>query len=764
MFSCSLHRFIRRVVRSRGRNRRSLSQTKDLFFKPQLLLLENRLAPSTINWTGANHLIDNNWSDGSNWQGGVAPGAGDIANFTSAGTKSFTSNVDKSFHVAGITIDGTWNGTINVNSSLSVSGNFSLASGTVAGNGAVSIGGSGSQWTGGQIDLGTGGFTNNGTLTIDYTHGSLILDSAGTFTNNGTINEATTLFLEDGATLSNAGGATYDFTNDANVSESGGGTLSNAGTVEKTGGTHTSFITSTFNNTGGTIDAESGTLVLDSAGGTINGGALDAGVGGSTSAVLDLTTSGTTVEYAGTFTGSGSGTVSLGLGTLAVTSAGATFQLPGSLFQWTDGYLDLSSGGTVTNAATGVLNLNTQSDDVFINGPGTLVNDGTINEAGGNTLILEHGATLSNVATLDFTDNANISTVNGYGTGTFTNYGTLEKTGGTGFSTIGISTLSNTGSLAVHSGTLTVTAPVTQITGSTLTAGSWSVFGSSTVPATLTIGSAGSLTTIGAKAHVTLSGPNSTFTNIDGMDGLTTIRKGGSFSVRGGRAFTTAGGLSNAGSVILSNGMLNITGTVAQLSGHALTGGTWSVGVGSHLKFPTGSEITSLAGATVSLIGSTSNFAALAGLATVGSTSSFSLLGGRSFTALGAFTDNGKVTLGPNSVLTANGSFRQASTATLSIEIGGTSAAPTFGQVASTSGTVTLAGNLTVTCTVIPTVGTAFEILDNGGNAAVVGAFAGLTEGATFTVVGGTTTMTFQVTYVGTDTDGSNNVIITRIS
>ena len=85
----------------------------------------------------------------------------------------------------------------------------------------------------------------------------------------------------------------------------------------------------------------------------------------------------------------------------------------------------------------------------------------------------------------------------------------------------------------------------------------------------------------------------------------------------------------------------------------------------------------------------------------------------------------------------------------------------------STSGTVTLAGSLTVTSTVMPAVGSSFELLDNEGNAAISGLFKGLAEGATFKVKvvtsrGTVQRMTFQITYVGTDTDGSQNVVITR--
>jgi hypothetical protein len=110
------------------------------------------------------------------------------------------------------------------------------------------------------------------------------------------------------------------------------------------------------------------------------------------------------------------------------------------------------------------------------------------------------------------------------------------------------------------------------------------------------------------------------------------------------------------------------------------------------------------------------------------------------------------------------GNFVQEPAGTLVIELGGTDAAPTFGQLASTAGTVTLAGSLNATSTVVPPVGSAFEVLDNEGNAAISGTFAGLAEGATFAVTVGETTMTFRITYHGTDDDGNQNVLITRIA
>jgi hypothetical protein len=205
------------------------------------------------------------------------------------------------------------------------------------------------------------------------------------------------------------------------------------------------------------------------------------------------------------------------------------------------------------------------------------------------------------------------------------------------------------------------------VSGTTLTAGAWTVTGSSKVHATLDITSAGSLNTIGNGAQVTLDGLNTTFTNVSG---LATVAKGGSFSLVGGQSFTTAG----------------------------------------------------------------------------------------------ALTDQGSLTLGAGSVLTVSGNFKQTSSGTLTIELGGTNAAPTFGQLVSTTGTVTLAGSLAVTSTIVPAVGSSFELLDNEGNAAINGIFKKLAEGATLKVKKGAKTMKFKITYAGTDADGSQNVVLTRIA
>jgi hypothetical protein len=637
---------------SRRRPRRPIAARKN-HFHPLLEQLADRLMPSTVTWTGA---ADNSWSNGMNWSGGSPPAPTDVAEFTQAAALRTVANVDTAVTVAGLVMD--WGGAVNVDNPLTVGdSNLSFALGTFGGNGAISIRGAASTWTGGVIIVGTGGMTNSGTITIDT--GALGVEGGGTWTNSGTINAAGAFALEGGSTLSNSG--TVNFLTDASISKSNGGTLINTGIVEKTGGTGTSLIDADFINTGGTIDADTGTIGIRGTGSSlVNGAAMDAAPG-STINLAD----GAPVNYQGTITGTGGGTIALNSGSVVIAGGNATFNMTSSkLFQWTaGGTIDVSSGA-LTNARASTLNLMPTSGNspVVLTGAKGLVNLGTMIETGGDKLFLENGTTLTNEKTFNIQSDGAVALSGG---STFINTGTLEKTKGTGISLIfpdatGSGTLSNTGTVTVTSGTLDIRAPVTQISGSTLTAGKWNVTGTSRVSATLTISSSGTLTTIGTGASVTLTGPtaHAVFTQ---LSGLTTL--GGSLSLQKGQIFTTTGDFSNSG---------------------------------------------------------------------------------------------GKLTVGAECILAVTGSYSDTSTATVTFQLGGTNSVPTFGQITSgASGTVTLASTLKVTSTVTPAIGTSFEIINNQGAGAVSGTFAGLPEGATFTVG----TMTFEISYVG---GTGNDVVIKR--
>jgi hypothetical protein len=635
-------------------------------FRPMVELLEERMTPSAYSWTGANFAMDLNWNDPANWSGGSGgvPGASDSASFS--GTTTPVCNITSAVTVGALTVTNTYTQAITVKAPLTVTGDLILdfhpSTGTFGGDGAITVDGTGSRWSGGVLDIGAGGFANNGTLTIDTgTSSGLEVFGTGTLTNNGTINEmgsAGLLLAEfNSLTLNNTG--LYDFVSDCGINGDGSNTVINAatGTIAKTGGSGTSGMTpGTFQNLGGTLQATSGTLGWGggSTAALVDGATLQTGSGGT----LQLTTS--PVTYEGTVIGSGSGKILLDNSSLVVGSSGVTFDMTGStLFQWLDGAaIDVSSGGTFTNASGSTLNMNTDLAVASLTGAGKLTNNGVINESGGSNFELFNGATLSNQKTFNLNSDAGISSSGG---GTVVNAGTLRKAAGTGTSTISC-LLNNTGTLLVSSGTVHVSGSVTQISGGVLNAGKWTVSVGGTKHGTLSIDTG--FTTIGAHAAVTLNGANAVFTD---LNSLAVILSGGSLVLQGNASLSTPSSLTNSG----------------------------------------------------------------------------------------------KLTIGPGSTLTANGSFTDSSTASLAIQLGGTNGSPKFGQVVSTSGTVTLGGTLQVTSTVVPSVGSSFEILSNEGGSPISGTFSRLAEGATFTVRSGSTTMTFQITYVG---DGGNNVVITRIS
>jgi hypothetical protein len=307
--------------------------------------------------------------------------------------------------------------------------------------------------------------------------------------------------------------------------------------------------------------------------------------------------------------------------------------------------MKITGNGNETVSGTGELNIGTASAA------------GTLNDtATANKLTINAGATLGINAkgTLNLADDT-IS-----GGGLLADQGSLVKTAGTGGATIS-TTMDSQGKVTVNNGTLLLSGTVDQVFNGVLTGGSWTASSTATTASMLDISSA-TFNTIGVSASVTLSGPNSSFSNLSAL----------------------------------------------------------SANLGT-----------------------------------------FNLSSGASFATAGNFTNSGGMTLSPGSTLTVNGAFAQTSTGKLTEQIGGTAGAPTFGSIVST-GAVSLAGTLTVTSTVVPAVGTSFEIVNNGSASPIGGTFAGLPEGATFTVKVGSTTMTFKISYVGGP--GSKNVVITRIS
>jgi hypothetical protein len=105
------------------------------------------------------------------------------------------------------------------------------------------------------------------------------------------------------------------------------------------------------------------------------------------------------------------------------------------------------------------------------------------------------------------------------------------------------------------------------------------------------------------------------------------------------------------------------------------------------------------------------------------------------------------------------GNYSLAAGGTLEIEINGTVVGTQYDQVKlpSTANTVTLAGTLSIVAAPGLATGTTFTILDNAGNSAVSGTFAGLPQNAEFLEDG----QWWRISYTG---GTGNDVVLTRIT
>jgi hypothetical protein len=526
--------------------------------------------------------------DGSILLGSAAPNS--VVN-TAAGTVTKTAGTGTS--AINIPFDNQ-GGTVDAES-----GTISLADGGTSTGGTYNANGTGVvNLTGGSSPTFTGSYTGSGSGQVRLASGTLNIGSAG-----ATFNFVSGLFAWSGGTL--AGPGTLTNASSGYLTVSGGtlsGTLSNQGTITQPGGTLT--ISGTLSNTnmynvalaasgtatagsgtltntgsgtlelttavtatltgkvanqGGTINAAAGTLVLDG-GGTSTGGNYDA----STGATLDLTggqhDNSATPVWTGTYTGTGGGTVLLA-GEIAVGAAGATFNFPAGLFQWTGYGIDLD-GHTATNngaiTASGATSVAIWANNFFTGGNsfnlgGTFNNAGTVLEQNADGVLLYDGVTLQNSATGSYQLAADNGIAVGNGSDNVVNAGTLTKTAGTGTSTISVP-FSNTGTVQASSGTLAPTN-VAQVSGGTLTGGTWDV----NANATLNLNNGTNLTTIGNSASVTLDGTGSTFSNLSRV-----AANNGRLTLSSAATLTTTANFVNSGTLSLSPGLLSVQGTFTQ--------------------------------------------------------------------------------------------------------------------------------------------------------------------------------------------------------
>jgi hypothetical protein len=347
-------------------------------------------------------------------------------------------------------LPGQSGGTIDVTAPLTVDG-------SVFNSGAISI------ESGAALNVAQS-TENNGTIVLDG--GSLGVPGALTNdgmlrTNSGTIPNVTNapggiVALEAGTlslaqTLDNPAGGTIDFRGDGTLTGNDG-SITNGGLLKKSAGTGRSVISGiTIANTG-TIEVDSGTLELDGQSADDSDGATLTSTNGNFefSNGGQLNVSNAVVQFSGTNTSSGSGSMVFSTGNPttveAVAGQSATLNFASGNMVWTD---DTFVGAGLTNA--GVLQVAAVTDPVYLNA--SLTNTGTINHTEGE-LGVSDGVTLNNQGTylLSGTGYTYVRGV-GYSGSLFNNTGMLQKAGSGTATLDGGVYLQNTGTVEVDGGT-----------------------------------------------------------------------------------------------------------------------------------------------------------------------------------------------------------------------------------------------------------------------------------------------------------------------
>jgi hypothetical protein len=608
-------------------------------------------------------------------------------------------------------------------------------------NGLTSITSAGALTIGGVTFVDAGSFSNAGSLTIlageSFTVGSLAQISGGSLT-------AGTYVLD--ANLNLSGTAQTITTNATNLTLAGGTIHNNTGGTNALAGlafnTKNLTIGGSSNNVSTTAASFSNTGTL-----TINGsdsftagnltqiasGTLSAGtyvLGGN----LDLTTSGISItKNSATLTLQG-GTINsnnvnalsaLAFNTSKLTIAGSSNNVSTSAASFSNtGTLTINSGDSFT--ATTLTQLTGANNNKTLTA-GTYV-------LGGNLDLTTAGLTITkNSATLTLQGGTiNSNNVNALGA-LATNTGKLTIAGtGNNVSTTAAS-FSNTGTLTINAGDSFIAPALTQISGSTLTAGTFVLGGNLDLAATANITTnSANLTLEGGTIQ---TGSTNDLANLNSNTNALTLASNANF--------TAVGNFTNSGALTVNKGSkFSLTGThtLTNLSAGTLGSGTYTIGGTLQLTTANGGITTNAANLTLTGTGfsikdGTAN--ALAGFNN--NTGTFALASGANFTTGGNFTDSGTATIAKGTKLTIGGTnntyTQSAGTTNLDGTLAGGNATVTGGLF---QGAGTVSKNLT-----IGGGGTAptLNVGDAGktGLLAITGTYTQLSTGTMTGLINGTT-------------------------
>jgi len=529
---------------------------------------------ATLAFAGGTHTL-------SGWTGGT--GTGRV--LVSAGTVNASGSNTLTGRVA---ISG---GALNASGTLNTGG-FDMSGGTLGGSGALALNlaaNSTGAWVNGVIAR-SGTTTITGPLAIsgdalhDVNGGRLVLAGTSTWTNGSTYHQGQ-FRLGSSAVIDNSGSFLDQTAVSTTINGSlavGGGSFTNSGTYTKTGA-GTTTVQTAFNNDG-TVNG-TGWLVLSAGGSHTGNFAMDAG------GTVQL--NGGTHSFAGQSTTGGLGRVLLSSGVVTVATSMST-----------TGRWDLEAGtvqGAGELAFDGVTNWSggTQSEagHTRFGGALALVGNGyrdvsqrTIAFAGNTTwtnsgsfyqgcLRTGNGALLVNSGNFFDQTVADTQIANDLGgaASSFANSGSYIKSGG---SVVNIAIAStNTGTLRVSGGVLNLTGGLSNFAGSTLTGGSYEVFG----PGILQFTGANVVTNA---ATVLLDGASSQLRNAsnsaNALASFAANTAAGRFTIQNGRHLTTLGAFNNEGwvqvgdaSTFTAAGVFNnAAGATLQMAGGSLAGTT----------------------------------------------------------------------------------------------------------------------------------------------------------------------------------------------
>jgi hypothetical protein len=442
----------------------------------------------------------------------------------------------------------------------------------------------------------------------------------------------------------------------------------------------------TVNNAGGHITANGGTVQLFGSA-VIQGGTLNTLSGG---------TLGTPANNVATLDGTTKGALTLSAGSTYTSGLNTQTTLLGTITN--KGKIQLN-GGSATNTLLLIGN------NVALNGGGTLTLS-TTPAGGGSTFIQQSVSGLTLTNTNDTIQGAGVI---GNGGLKLVNGGTLfANASGQTLLINGSGGLTNNGTMKVNAGgMMQVTSPFTNFSGNTLTGGNYIVNGAGpSSPGTLQINAFGTTggEVVNNAASITLSGLNSSIIDQSGLDALRKLAANStstsSFTVTGGRNFTTVANFTNHGTLTVGSGSKFIVPTgksLTNFSGTTLTGGAYNV-TGT-LQFPGANIVTNAANITLSGTSSQminqSSANGLAKFATNAGNGKFTVASGRVFITGGPFTNDGSLALtGSGSKFTTGGKFTNTSLLTIgsstAFTVGGT------GLFTQTAGTTTDDGTLTL--------------------------------------------------------------------